>query len=296
MTGPLLRRVYSDRVMQREIAEAERAALGVTDSYRVLVVIDDPARARALAGVGAALLGRGRPSQLVLTRLLERPKAPLEVGAPLVPDLARMASTVEELNALAHEFRGRGVDSTVLTRFSTDPWVDVLAQAASVEADVVLVAGTFVRSAGAEPPADALFTLAIAHLGTAEVVVGGSVGVVVDGGADGRVAVVLASAAAAQLSGPLRVAVPDGGRAARRVSAALGPLRTGGLDVRLADATDEAMGSDLVLVADGGTFAADLVSAAGSATVVRVRAGLDDREAELAEQLAKLADAPGAEG
>ena len=39
MTGPLLKRVYSDRVMQRDIDAAERAALGVIDSYRVLVLV-----------------------------------------------------------------------------------------------------------------------------------------------------------------------------------------------------------------------------------------------------------------
>ena len=41
--------------MQRDIAAAERAALGVIDSYRVLVLVDDPRRARTLAAVGAAV-------------------------------------------------------------------------------------------------------------------------------------------------------------------------------------------------------------------------------------------------
>jgi len=297
MTGPLLRRVYSDRVMQREIAEAERAALGVTASYRVLVLVDDPDRARQLAGVGATLLGRGRPAELVLTRLLARPGAPLEVGAPVVPDLARMAETVEELGALAHELQARGVACSVLSRFTVDPWTDVLAQATGVEADVVLVSGAFVetmhRERGQDTPADPAFTLAVAHLGSGPLASGAHVGVVVDGGADGRVAVVLGSAAAAHLGGPLQVAVPDGGRVARRVSSALSPLRGGGLDVRLVDAADQAVAADLVLLADGGTFAAGLVAAHGPATVLRVRAGLDDRESELAEQLAKLAGAPG---
>ena len=292
MTGPLLKRVYSDRVMQRDIAAAERAALGVTDSYRVLVLVDDPDRARDLAAVGATLLGRGRPAELVLTRLLPRAAAPLEVGAPLVPDLARMASTVDELNGLAHELQAAGIRCSVLTRFSMDPWADVLAQATSVEADVVLVSASFVRSAG-EPPQDPAFTLATAELGQVRVAAGGSVGVVVDGGADGRAAAVLASAAAAHLAGPLHVAVPDGGRAARRVSSALGPLRDGGLDVRLVDAVDQAMAADLVLTA-AGALAAGRPAVPGSGTVVRIRAGLDDREAELAEQLAKLAEAPGA--
>lgn len=293
MTGPLLKLVYSDRVMHRDIAEAERAALGVTDSYRVLVLIDDPSRARELAQVGAAMLGRGRPAQLVLTRLLIRPTtAPLEVGAPLVPDLARMASTVDELNGLARELREQGVHSTVLTRFSTDPWADLLAQAASAQADVVLVTDTFVASTGSGRPQDPAFTLAVAQLGERPVAPGGSVGVVADGGADGRVAVVLGSAAATRLAGPLHVAVPDGGRAARRVWSALAPLRTGGLAAQLVDGTDEAMAAGLVLLAGGGAFAAELRDTRGTGTVVRIHAGLDDRESELTDQLAKLAESP----
>ena len=74
MTGPLLKRVYSDRVMQRDIAAAERAALGVIDSYRVLVLVDDQQRARSMAAVGAALLGTGRPAELVLSRLVIAPE------------------------------------------------------------------------------------------------------------------------------------------------------------------------------------------------------------------------------
>ena len=180
----------------------------------------------------------------------------------------------------------------MLTRFSTEPWADLLAQAAGVEADVVVVTDSFVRSTEAGPPADPAFTLTIAQLSDRPVIAGASVGVVADGGADGRVAIVLGSAVAAHLTGTLHVAVPDGGRTARRVSSALGPLRTGGLDVRLVDATDEALASDLVLLAGGGAFAADLVATPGVGTVVRVHAGLDDRESELAEQLAKLAETP----
>ena len=228
--------------------------------------------------------------------MAEAPTTRFLLGAA-APDLARMASTVDELNLLARELGADGVDCTVLTRFSVDPWADLAAQAAGVSAAVLLVADSFVASAG-QPPVDAEFTLAVAHVGTGPVGPTGSVGVVVDGGADGHVAVVLGSAAAAHLGGPLHVAVPDGGRSARRISSALSPLRGGGLDVRLVDATDEAMASDLVLVADGGAFAADLVGspfvAEGRSAVLRVRAGLDDREIELAEQLAKVAAAPGA--
>jgi len=290
MTGPLLKRVYSDRVMQRDIAAAERAALGLTDSYRVLVLLDDLTRARSMAAIGAALLGTGRPAELVLSRLVMRPKAPLEVGAALVPDLARMASTVDELNALASELKGRGVACSVLTRFSADPWSDLAAQAEAVEADVVLVDRAFQDqlSGGSGAPVDPAYTLAVARLGGHDVLPGQRVGVILDGDADGRTALVLGSAAAGQLGGALLVAAGDGGRTARRVASALAPLRSGGLDVQMVDGTQAAAAAPLVLV--GGSPTTPLRALPDAlGTVVVVQAGLDDREAELVEQLAKLA-------
>ena len=289
MTGPLLKRVYSDRVMQRDIEAAERAALGVIDSYRVLVLVDDQQRARAMAAVGAALLGTGRPAEVVLSRLITRPKAPLEVGASLVPDLARMASTVDELGQLSAELTGRGVKCSVLTRFTSDPWSDLVAQAIAVEADVVLVDRLFVDqpSGGSLPPVDPVFTLAIAHLGGAVLTAGDAVGVVVDNDADGRTALVLGSAAAGHLRAPLLVAAPEGGRSARRVTGALEPLRAAGLQVQMLDGTPTVASAPLVLVGASSDRAATLLT--GPGTTVTVRAGLDDRDAELVAQLAKLA-------
>ncbi len=94
------------------------------------------------------MLGTGRPAEVVLSRLITRPAAPLEVGAAVVPDLARMATTVDELNALAGELKADGTAVSVLTRFSGDPWADVVAQAKAVEANVVLVDRAFVEQPG----------------------------------------------------------------------------------------------------------------------------------------------------
>jgi Kef-type K+ transport system membrane component KefB len=289
MTGPLLKRVYSDRVMQRDIEAAERASLGVVDSYRVLVLVDDQSRARAMAAVGAALLGTGRPAEVVLSRLITRPKAPLEVGASLVPDLARMASTVDELGVLSAELIARGVKCSVLTRFTSDPWSDLVAQAIAVEADVVVVDRLFVdqSSGGSGVPVDPAFTLATAHLGDRVLVAGDAVGVIVDNDADGRTALVLGSAAASHLGAPLLVAAREGGRSARRVTAALEPLRTAGLQVQILDGSPAAAQASLLLVGASSDEAS--TSLGGTGTTVTVQAGLDDREAELVEQLARLA-------
>ena len=287
MTGPLLKRVYSDRVMQRDIAAAERAALGLIDSYRVLVLVEDQTRARSMAAVGAALLGTARPAEVVLSRLIIRPKAPLEVGAAVVPDLARMASTVDELNALGAELKSSGVPSSVLTRFSSDPWSDVVAQAEAVEANVVLIDSEFAKAhAGTELMADRPFTLALVRLGATDVGPGDEVGVLVDNDADGRTALVLASAAAGRLGGTLRVAPRDSGRTARKFSAALDPLRSTGLTVEMVDGSAVAAAAPLVLV---GSSAETGPALGGRGTVVTVRAGLDDREAELVQQVARLA-------
>ena len=53
MAGPLLKVIYPVRIMERDIAEADRAALGKTAAHRILVLIDDPQTAGPLIDVGA---------------------------------------------------------------------------------------------------------------------------------------------------------------------------------------------------------------------------------------------------
>ena len=286
MTGPLLKRVYSDRVMQRDIAAAERAALGRDRLLPGAGAGGRPQRARSMAAVGAALLGTGRPAELVLSRLIIRPKAPLEVGAALVPDLARMATTVDELNALAAELKARGVACSVLTRFSSDPWTDVAAQAAAVEANVVLVDSVF-----AEDQPEAADVDRSVHPGDGAAGRQGSRHRRPGRGHRGR-----ARRQPDRVGSRLRRGEPprrdlagvaqDGGRAARKVAAALAPLQGAGLRVQLLDGAAEIAAAPLVLT--GGASDAVLDPTDGG-TVVTVQAGLDDREAELVEQLAKLA-------
>jgi len=189
---------------------------------------------------------------------------------------------------LSAELIDGGVKCSVLTRFTSDPWSDLVAQAVAVEADVVLVDRLFVdqSSGGSGVPVDPAFTLLTAHLGDRVVVAGDAVGVIVDNDADGRTALVLASAAAGHLGAPLLVAAREGGRSARRVTAALEPLRTAGSQVQILDGSTGAAAAPLVLV--GASSGAEALLA-GPGTTVTVQAGLDDREAELVEQLAKLA-------
>ena len=67
MAGPLLHLIYPDRYVQRDIAEADRAALGTAAEHRILVLIEAPETAAPLVEVGAALTASREHSELILS-------------------------------------------------------------------------------------------------------------------------------------------------------------------------------------------------------------------------------------
>ncbi|GAA3817567.1 cation:proton antiporter [Sphaerisporangium flaviroseum] len=143
MTGPLLRRVYPDRRVARDIAEAERAALGVTAAHRVLAVVPgnpvDAVDADPLAGLAAALASARTPSEVVLAHLQPYPHGRLEVGAGLSFELAEMAETMGALEALAARVRERGPNARVVSRFSAQPGAELPGLVLSAQPDLVVV-------------------------------------------------------------------------------------------------------------------------------------------------------------
>jgi len=294
VTGPLLRVVYPDRMIQRDIDAAERALLGVDDSYRVLVVVDDPARADRMAEIGAALIGTRRPGKVVLTRFVRRSTSVVELGAGIAPDLSQMAATMDDVNALAGRVRQTGATTGVLCRFSVDPWSDLIAQAASSDAAIVVVDAEWyatVGPGGGYRGTDQEFSLAVVDLGSA-MPLGNAVLVDVAPGADGRSALMMASAAAIARQRELLLSVPDEGRAARRYIAALAPLAAAGLRYRLVeDAASAAGSSGLVFHSGNGSVPGSSADAAARPPSVTVSAGQRDADAALGEALGKLVPA-----
>lgn len=291
MTGPLLKWVYPDRAIARDIAIAERASMGITDSYRVLVMVDNPERAARLAAAGAALLGVGRPAQLVLDRLITKApaKSPLEVGAGLAPDLNLMAATVDELNRLGATIDVGAAKVSVLCRFSNDPWADLLTQAEVVEANVIVVDAEWseLPAQGFTPSDEQRFSVLVAHLSA-----DGNVALedaarpvlaVVDGSDDGRTALVMAAWAALGRGSGLVVHAAEGARAVKRYTTALAGLVADGLEVQVVERLfgDERPG--LVIHSGGTEFRQKL-----SAPIFSVTAGADDRVTDLADQLGKM--------
>jgi Kef-type K+ transport system membrane component KefB len=119
MAGPLLKVIYPNRIMERDIAEADRATLGKAPAHRILVVIDDLATARPLIEVGTRLAASRPHSQLVLSHLVPHgPAGRLEVGAGLGGELLQMTETMTKLQELAAGTGG--VQAMVQSRFSDD--------------------------------------------------------------------------------------------------------------------------------------------------------------------------------
>jgi Kef-type K+ transport system membrane component KefB len=138
MTGPVLRLVYPERDVVRDIAEAERAALGVIDAYRVIVLVEECNDPLPLLDLAAGLVATEQPSEIVLSRLSPAPRS-LELGTGLGAGLGQMVASLDELRVLGSRLDDRGVAYTVRSQFSEDLARDLLAQAVAVEADVVLV-------------------------------------------------------------------------------------------------------------------------------------------------------------
>ena len=180
ITDPLLRIVYPERMVARDVAQAERAALGLTAAYRVVAVANGPDR-EAIVDIGVGLLGDESSSQLLISRF-DVPVRAVEVGSGLTSELAAIANSFEALQVLSDRATHQGATVVVDSQFSDDLVADILTQASSVDADVVVVGGDdpeFLRRvfSGAEcvvvlvPPQDAATTTPAAPENVTRVVV-----------------------------------------------------------------------------------------------------------------------------
>jgi Kef-type K+ transport system membrane component KefB len=244
MAGPLLAFIYPSRLMQRDIAAADRALLGEAPRHRILVLIGAPEAAAGLVDVGAGLAASREHSEVVLSHLVpHRSGQRLEVGAGLGSELLRLTGTMTELQALAARAAQHGVPAVVQSRFSEDITAELPGYVAAAGPD------TIVRDSAGGPGE------VLGAGGTTQVVTvlrrppesPGTVGVRWARGGNGEAALQVGAqlAVANQLD---LVLVPGGGRRAalaadlsrRGVRASDGPLPDGALLVAAAGDGDDA--------------------------------------------------------
>jgi Kef-type K+ transport system membrane component KefB len=278
MTAPLLRLVYPDRVLLREIAAAERAELSEPESYTVLVWVTDPVHDGPLVQLALDFLGREEPARLVLCQFLPQPKFKLEVASGLGAELGAIASAGDALRALARQTQSPDVTSTVVARFSADPLEDIATLAETAHANVLVT-----RNSN-EFPTPGTWAMATAdpvqHLSL------GAVAVVTDGAADGRACVRLGAALAMRSGSTLTIGGGEGRGAARRASVAAAVLRRRGIPAVAAD--NEFLSASSVMLLPQ-HLASSVENLAEHPTVVRVRAGTEDIDDDLETAVARIA-------
>ena len=142
MTGPLLRLVYPDRWIERDVIEAERALLGGEKAYRVLVFVDRPERADALVRAAVGLCGAVRPAELLLTHLTDAGTTGSDRGELVtgisrgVSDLAAAMGALQQARVVAES---AGIRCVVTSRLSDDIGGDIVTQATHTSVDAVLM-------------------------------------------------------------------------------------------------------------------------------------------------------------
>jgi Kef-type K+ transport system membrane component KefB len=140
MAGPLLRLFYPESFVARDIAEADRAALGTAAEHRILVLIEAPETAAPLVDVGAALAASREHSQLILCHLVaQEHDTQLEAATGLGGELRGMTRNAEQLQALAERALSRGVLAVVQSRFSRDIPAELPGYVAAAEPDTIVL-------------------------------------------------------------------------------------------------------------------------------------------------------------
>ena len=140
MAGPLLHVIYPDRYVRRDIADADRIALGTAAGHRILVLIETPETAAPLIDVGAALAASREHSELILSHLVaHQHDTPLEAGTGLSGELLETTSAEGDLQVLADRASARGVPAVVQSRFSEDIAAELPGYVAAAEPDTIVL-------------------------------------------------------------------------------------------------------------------------------------------------------------
>ncbi len=129
------RAAYGARIADRDLSEAERAALGDGVLFRVLVAIDDPATAEPLVRVAADLAASQQPAEVVLASFEKQDAA--TKGAFHILDA--IASELDSLRGLEEIVQARGLTAQSTSQRSTDLVADIVAHAEQVSAHALVV-------------------------------------------------------------------------------------------------------------------------------------------------------------
>ncbi|WP_322938160.1 cation:proton antiporter [Nocardioides bizhenqiangii] len=217
MTGPLLNFTYPQRRVARDIAEAERAALGAEAVDRIVVLSRPGAVNEVPLELAVTMLAGARPAEIVVADLQPQGRL-LDLGSGLSGELADMAAAMESQQVLVR----RGEELGVPVRVIAHPTADV-------EEDLVelvrVLAPQGLLAWSDDPSLDAVLAVidcpsAVVAEGTAPFPTGAAVSVAWSADSNGEAAVVLGARLAVARQVALQLPT-DGGRRLAAIRAAL---------------------------------------------------------------------------
>ena len=231
MTGPLLNWAYPKRRIVRDIAEAERAALGDAATDRVLVVAASERSSAALVDVAVGLLHHSPNAEVVVAALEPQRTRKLEMGSGLTDELAEMAASMERLEVLVRRGELAGVPVSIIANPSADVAADVMALRDALSPQYVVVWADDEIGRSVVDAAGCPAIVVAAHLD--EVAGGSPVEITWSAGPDGEAAVALGCRLAASLGSAVHLLEGAGGRRFSNLRTALAER-----GVRLEDPAD----------------------------------------------------------
>jgi Kef-type K+ transport system membrane component KefB len=156
MTGPLLRFAYPARRVARDIAEAERLALGDQASTRVLLVATPDQDESAALDVAIALVRTELNPEVVVAALEPQLVGKLEMGSGLTDELAKMTASMERLEVLVRRGGAHGVPVRIINHPSADVTADVVELATALRPQFLVVSQGDPSAAGLAEVTDCL--------------------------------------------------------------------------------------------------------------------------------------------
>jgi Kef-type K+ transport system membrane component KefB len=262
MAGPILNVIYPARFVRRDIAEANRTALGEPDVYRVLAATrssiaegGSAGSADAVLAVGAALAVGREHAEVVISAMLPYRAPRLEVGGGIAQDMLELTEEMHRLEAARGAMEERGITAKPTARLAANPAAELADLASSASALILSAAHPdyqAVTEAAAVP-----VTVTIADHSPAEwSVVAVRAGVGTHASAAAEVAGQLAAGARTG------VLVDPAGLSGRGLERFVGLLREAGLNTEITEQVPD--GALIVSRQDGPQAGAHLIVRAGS--------------------------------
>jgi hypothetical protein len=134
MAAPILNRLMPRRQMVRVLAGGDPGP-GV---HRVLVALGNPDNARALVDGALRLMGRERPAELLLVRLIPTPWA-REFRSGLRDEESQIDSSIEAMERLTDQAEAAGVRARAVSFLSDDVALDLALVAETQRCSAILI-------------------------------------------------------------------------------------------------------------------------------------------------------------